>query len=79
MTDAAKIVLDFKEAPVVVEDRLLERTGLGLIIATAWPGLDDCTEQSAVFLIARHRDLTPCGAVTPLNEGVKRPTYCTFD
>lgn len=70
MTDAAKIVLDFKEAPVVVGDRLLERTGLGPIIATAGRGLDDCTEQCAVLLITRHRDLTPGRASTPLNEGV---------
>lgn len=79
MTDAAKIVLDFKEVPVVVGDRLLERTGLGPIIATAGRGLDDCTEQCTVFLIARHRDLTPRGARPPLNEGVNRPAYDTID
>lgn len=35
MTEAAKIVLDFKGVPVVNEDKLPRCTGFDLIIATA--------------------------------------------
>lgn len=45
MTDAAKIVLDFKGVPVVNEDKLRKRTGFDPIIATAGRGLNDRTQR----------------------------------
>jgi hypothetical protein len=69
MTDAAKIVLDFKEAPVVVGGRLLGRAGVQSIIAMAERRPGDRTGAMFWFPMIRAADLT-CGRTpTPLNQG----------